>query len=275
VTIHVLTLFPGLIEAYASSSVLGRAGERGLVLVRALDIRDFAADRHRSCDDAPYGGGAGMVLMPEPVGLAIESVRRPGVPVIYLSPGGRLFNQGRAEELATREEIVLLCGRYEGVDQRVIDLHVTEELSIGDYVLAGGEVAAMVVIDAVARLLQGVIRDDSLREESFAAGPDAGGRLLEYPHYTRPETWRGLKVPEVLLTGHHARIAAWRRERSVEKTQRVRPDLLERPWGHGHAAERAANGIEDEQVTQGDTNGCDQGGRGGGPQDGPGRSVRG
>ena len=238
---RVLTLFPGLIQAYAQSSIMGRAGSKGIVSVEAVDIRDFAHDRHRTCDDAPYGGGAGMVLKPEPVGLAIESVRSPGVPVIYLSPGGRLFDQRKAEELAGVPEVVLLCGRYEGVDQRVLDLYVTEELSVGDYVLAGGEVAAMVVMDAVSRLGEGVIAGESLQEESFSAQTP----YLEYPHYTRPEVWRGVRVPEVLLSGHHARIAQWRRERSLEKTRQVRPDLLEG---------------RDTEETQGDGDGCDQGG---------------
>jgi tRNA (guanine37-N1)-methyltransferase len=252
VTFRVLTLFPRIFEGYAASSIVGKTIGRGRVQLDLVNVRDYALDRHRSCDDAPYGGGAGMVLKPEPLARAIESVHRPGVPVIYLSPAGRLFDQRRAQTLARGEEVMLICGRYEGVDQRVIDLHVTEELSVGDYVLAGGEVAAMVVIDAVTRLLEGVIAGESLREESFQES--AAGPLLEYPHYTRPEAWRGLRVPEVLLSGHHAQIAAWRRERSLEKTRAMRPELL--PSG----AEADRRGTDHDGVTQGDENGCDQSG---------------
>jgi len=254
VTFRVLTLFPGIFEGYAASSIVGKTIERGRLVLDLVNVRDYALDRHRSCDDAPYGGGAGMVLKPEPLGRAIESVLRPGVPVIYLSPAGRLFDQGRARELARLDEVMLICGRYEGVDQRVLELYVTEELSIGDYVLAGGEVAAMVVVDAVTRLLEGVITGESLREESFEAG--AAGPLLEYPHYTRPEVWRGRRVPEVLLSGHHAQIARWRHERSLEKTRTLRPELL--PSGPGPNR----GGGEHEGRTQGDGNGCDQSGGG-------------
>jgi tRNA (guanine37-N1)-methyltransferase len=224
VTFRVLTLFPGIFDGYRTSSIVGKTIARGRVALDLVNVRDYALDRHRSCDDAPYGGGAGMVMRPEPLGRAIESVLRPGVPVIYLSPAGRLFDQRRARELARLDEVLLVCGRYEGVDQRVLELYVTEELSVGDYVLAGGEVAAMVVIDAVTRLLEGVITGESLREESFEEG--TAGPLLEYPHYTRPEVWRGMRVPEVLLSGHHAEIARWRRERSLEKTRTLRPELL-------------------------------------------------
>jgi len=249
VIIRVVTLFPRLLEAYASSSIVGRAAGRGLVRIDPVNPRDYTFDRHRSCDDAPYGGGAGMVLRPEPLARAIESVLRPGVPVIFLSPAGRLFRQQRARELALIDEMVLVCGRYEGFDQRVLDLHATEELSVGDYVLAGGEVAAMVVIDAVARLLDGVIAGESLREESFEAG-----ELLEYPQYTRPEVWRGMRVPEVLLSGHHERIARWRALRSLEKTASMRPELL--PTGRGAGEGGGSDAVE----TQGDGNGCDQSG---------------
>jgi tRNA (guanine37-N1)-methyltransferase len=222
VTFTILTLFPELFEGFLSSSILARAIERGLVSVRLVDIRDFAADRHRVCDDYSYGGGPGMVLKPEPLARAIESVGVEGKRVVYLTPAGRLYSQAFAERLAGEGEVVLLCGRYEGIDQRIIDAFATDEVSIGDYVLSGGEVAAMVVVDSVSRLLEGVIARESLEEESFGAG----GGLLEYPHFTRPEVFRGVRVPEVLLSGHHEKIRRWRLERSIEKTLRYRPELL-------------------------------------------------
>jgi tRNA (guanine37-N1)-methyltransferase len=223
VTITILTLFPGLFEGYLESSILGRAIARGLVRVTAVDIRDFATDKHHVCDDAGYGGGPGMVMKPEPVAAAIEAVSTPGRRVVYLTPAGRRFTQGVAEELSREPGFTLMCGRYEGIDQRVIDAFVTDELSIGDYVLSGGEVAAMAVVDAVVRLVPGVITGESLEEESFAQG------LLEYPHYTRPEDFRGMRVPEVLLSGHHANIRRWRLAKSIEKTMRNRPELLDSP----------------------------------------------
>jgi tRNA (guanine37-N1)-methyltransferase len=228
-TFTILTLFPGLFEGFLGSSILARAIERGLVTVRCVDIRDYATDRHHVCDDAAYGGGPGMVMKPEPIAAALEAVRAlgaseapeaPRARVVYLTPAGRPFTQRTAEELAREEGVILLCGRYEGIDQRVIDAFVTDEVSVGDYVLSGGEVAAMVVVDAVTRLLNGVITPGSLEEESFSRG------LLEYPHYTRPEVFRGMRVPEVLLSGHHEKIRGWRLLRSIEKTRRYRPDLL-------------------------------------------------
>jgi tRNA (guanine37-N1)-methyltransferase len=251
VIFRVLTLFPRVFDGYVASSIVGKTIGKGRVQVDLVNIRDYALDRHRTCDDAPYGGGAGMVLKPEPLARALESVLRPDTPVVYLSPAGRRFDQRRAEELARLPELVLVCGRYEGIDQRVVELYVTEELSVGDYVLAGGEVAAMVVIDAVTRLLEGVIAGESLREESFA--DSAAGPVLEYPHYPRPEVGRGLRVPEVLLSGHHAHIAAWRRERSLEKTRAQRPELL--PSGCG----TEQGGADEDAETQGDWNGCNQG----------------
>jgi tRNA (guanine37-N1)-methyltransferase len=226
VKIHVLTLFPEIFRGYLEASILGKAAERGLISLNLVNIRDYALDKHRTCDDAPYGGGAGMVLKPEPLAAALEAagaaaVERPERRVVYLTPSGRLFDQELAQELAGEDELVLLCGRYEGIDQRIIDTFVTDEVSIGDFVLSGGEVAAMVVIDAVARLVRGVIKEDSLEEESFAGG------LLEYPHYTRPEEFRGLKVPQILLSGHHAEIARWRLKHRLEKTAKFRPELLE------------------------------------------------
>ncbi len=223
-TFHVLTLFPEIFRGYLESSVLSKAIQRRLVEVRLVNIRDFATDRHRTCDDATYGGGAGMILKPEPLARALESVgcreNRPTKRTIYLSPSGALFRQEMAEDLAREEELVLLCGRYEGVDQRIIDIFVTDEVSIGDYILSGGEVAAMAVIDAVSRLVRGVISGGSLEEESFRQ------HLLEYPQYTRPAEFRGRRVPEILLSGHHAEIARWRLRKSLEKTLRVRPELL-------------------------------------------------
>ena len=220
-TITIFTLFPTLFQGFLESSVLARAIARGLVTVRLVDIRDFANDQHHVCDDAPYGGGAGMVLKPEPIAAALEATGVLGRRIVFLTPAGRLYTQAVAAELAREGEISLLCGRYEGIDQRVIDAYVTDELSIGDYVLSGGEVAAMAVVDSVARLVPGVITGESLEEESFATG------LLEYPHYTRPELFRGARVPEILLSGHHEKIRQWRLRKSIEKTMKQRPQLLD------------------------------------------------
>ncbi len=219
--VTILTLFPGLFQGFLESSILARAIERGLVTVRLVDIRDYARDRHRVCDDAAYGGGPGMVMKAEPIAAAIEANRAAGTRVVYLTPAGRPYTQRVAAELAREPEIVLLCGRYEGIDQRVIDAFVSDELSVGDYVLSGGEVAAMAVVDSAARLVPGVITGESLEEESFAEG------LLEYPHYTRPEVFRDVRVPEVLLSGHHEMIRRWRLSKSIEKTMKHRPELLE------------------------------------------------
>lgn len=219
--ITVLTLFPELVREYFATSIVGKAVDRGALTTDVVNIRDFAIDRHRSCDDAPYGGGAGMVLLPEPLGRALDSVDARERHVVFPSPSGKRFTQRDAERLAHQDGVVLICGRYEGIDQRVIDLYVDEELSLGDYVLSSGELAAMVIIDAVYRLREGMLRPESVSEESFQDG------LLEYPHYTRPEEYRGLRVPEVLLSGHHARIAEWRRRKQIERTARVRPDLID------------------------------------------------
>ncbi len=228
--IDVFTLFPEAVAAYGSVSVLGRARDAGRLDLRAHDIRDAAHDVHRSVDDAPFGGGAGMVLAPAPVFEAVEAVdAAEGLPrpLLLLSPSGRRFDQGVAEELAASPEgFSLLCGRYEGVDQRVADHLVDGELSIGDFVLAGGELAALVVVEAVARLLPGVLGNErSLGDESFAAG------LLEYPQYTRPADFRGWEVPDVLRSGDHGRIATWQRVESLVRTVRRRPDLLDRRGG--------------------------------------------
>ncbi|MFP4484257.1 MAG: tRNA (guanosine(37)-N1)-methyltransferase TrmD [Spirochaetota bacterium] len=219
-TLYVLSLFPEIVEHYFGASILGKAVERGLIRLVSVDIRDFAFDRHRTCDDTPYGGGAGMVLRAEPLGRALDSVGASARRTVYASPSGRRFTQEVAAELAREEELVFICGRYEGVDQRIIDLYVDDELSIGDYVISSGELSTLVIIDAVYRLRENVISRESLDEESFTDG------LLEYPQYTRPEVYQGLRVPQVLLTGHHERIRAWRRNRRIEKTKRHREDLL-------------------------------------------------
>jgi tRNA (guanine37-N1)-methyltransferase len=216
--IDVLTLFPAMIEAPLAASIPGRIQERGLVAIRARDLREWGMGRHRSVDDAPYGGGAGMVLRPEPVAAALDALRRPDSCVILLDPAGEVFRQERARDLATRSHLILLCPRYEGVDERIRSL-VDLELSIGDYVLTGGELPALVVIDAVIRLLPGAIDDLSTDEESFADG------LLEYPQYTRPRDFRGMGVPDILLSGNHQAIARWRLEQRRIRTQQRRPDL--------------------------------------------------
>ena len=219
------TIFPGMVEGFAGLSLLGKARDGGVVEVRVHDLRRAATDPHRSVDDSPFGGGAGMVLMPEPLFGAVEAVDPPR-PLYYLSPGGRPLTQDVARELAGLDGFSLLCGRYEGVDERVREHLVDGELSIGDYVLAGGEVAAMVVLETVARLLPGVMGNEaSAEEESFADG------LLEYPQYTRPASFRGWEVPEVLRSGDHGRVARWRRAQALGRTIRHRPDLLERRGG--------------------------------------------
>jgi tRNA (guanine37-N1)-methyltransferase len=217
--IDVICLFPGMLDGPLSESIPGRIREQGLAEIRIHDLRQWGLGRHRSVDDTPYGGGAGMVLRPEPVGAALDALRREDSTVILVDPGGEVFRQERAAELATRSHLVLVCPRYEGVDERIRDL-VDLELSIGDYVLSGGELAALVVIDAVIRLLPGAIDDASTVEESFSAG------LLEYPQYTRPAEFRGEGVPDVLVSGHHEAVRRWRHEAAVERTRRLRPDLL-------------------------------------------------
>ena len=218
---ELLSLFPEFFRGPLGESILKRAIERGLIEVGFVDIRDFAENKHTKVDDRPYGGGPGMVLMPGPVTKAIRSVRRPGSRIVYLTPQGTPLTALRAAELAREPHLVLLCGHYEGVDQRALDLEIDEELSIGDYVLTNGCLAALVVLDAVARFVPGVLGDEeSAAQDSFQDG------LLDCPHYTRPEEFEGCKVPQVLLSGHHQRIAEWRHEASLTKTRRVRPDLL-------------------------------------------------
>ncbi|MDR0457141.1 MAG: tRNA (guanosine(37)-N1)-methyltransferase TrmD [Treponema sp.] len=256
----VLTLFPEITDAYFATSIMAKAIQRGIIEYQAINIRDFALDRHKTCDDAPYGGGPGMLMLPEPLSRALEAAgisskeenihhgvtqsftekdkvqKLRGTPwsyrryanssenkrVICLSPSGRPFNQALAEELARERELVLLCGRYEGIDQRVIDRYIDDEVSVGDYVLSSGEIAALALIDATYRLVDRVITSESLDEESFSGG------LLEYPQYTRPEIFDTMKVPDVLLSGHHENIRRWRLEQRVKKTLRCRPDLIRR-----------------------------------------------
>ena len=224
--IDILTLFPQMFPGPFSASILKRAIERKLVSINLHNIRDYAHDKHHTVDDYAYGGGAGMVLKPEPIFEAVGSIKKQeaGVlPIILLTPQGRLFSQQIAQELSTYSHLVLICGHYEGVDERVREHLVTDEISIGDYVLSGGELAAMVVVDAVVRLLPGVLGSEaSLVDDSHVAG------LLEYPQYTRPVVYRGWSVPEVLLSGNHAQIAKWRREQAIRRTRERRPELLDK-----------------------------------------------
>ena len=220
--IDIVTIFP---EAFAALdvSIIGRARERGLLDIQVRDLRDYTTDRHRQVDDMPYGGGPGMVMKPEPFFAAIDALRAPGVPsrLLLTSPQGRRFDQRVAEELAREPHLIVLCGRYEGVDDRVVTGLGAEEISIGDFVLTGGELAAMVIVDAAVRLVEGVVGDQgSVAAESFAGG------LLDYPHYTRPAEFRGHRVPDVLLTGHHEQIRRWRRREQLRRTLERRPDLL-------------------------------------------------
>ena len=221
---HVLTLFPEMIENGMNTSITGRAITKGLLSLEAINIRDFAFNKHQSVDDYPYGGGAGMLMQAEPVYLSYESIaerigRKPRV--IFLTPQGKTFNQDMAKEFALEEDLVFLCGHYEGIDERVLEEIVTDYVSIGDYVLTGGELPAMVMMDSISRMVPGVLNNQESGEtESFS------GNLLEYPQYSRPEEWHGKKVPEVLLSGHHANVDKWRREQSIIRTAKWRPDLL-------------------------------------------------
>ena len=217
----VLTLFPEMFEVL-NQSIIGRAKEKGLINVNLINIRDFSKNKHKKVDDTPYGGGAGMVIGPDVVYDAYKSVKDEKAKVIYMSPQGKKLDQKKVEELSKQEHLILLCGHYEGIDQRVLDKIVDEEISIGDYVLTGGELPAMVLIDSVSRYVEGVLKDDSTKEESFSQG------LLEYPQYTRPEVFEGQQVPEVLLSGHHEMIYKWRRKQSLKITLNKRPDLLEK-----------------------------------------------
>jgi len=239
----IFTLFPGMFEGPFTESILKRAQERGLLSIALHNIRDATTDKHHVVDDYPYGGGAGMVMKPEPIFAAVEAVYQGG-PIILLTPQGRLFNQQIARELAQEQRITLLCGHYEGIDERVRQHLVTDELSIGDYVLTGGELAAMVVVDAVSRLIPGVLTNESTEEESHSTN------LLEYPQYTRPPEFRGWKVPDVLLSGNHAQIARWRRKESLRRTRERRPDLFAKLDLSGKEDVKLVRELEEESSTE-------------------------
>ncbi|GAB5559585.1 MAG: tRNA (guanosine(37)-N1)-methyltransferase TrmD [Synoicihabitans sp.] len=221
--IDVLTLFPRMLDGFLSESILGKAVDRDLLRVTVRDLREWCTDKHRTADDRPFGGGAGMVLKPEPAIAAIEAVQTPGCRRIYLTPDGAPFSESLARELATESHLVLLSGHYEGIDQRIRDSVIDQEVSIGDYVLTNGTLPAAVMIDALARFIPGVLGDEkSLTHESFT------GKLLDFPQYTRPAEFRGMSVPDVLLQGNHGEIERWRKAQSVEKTRQVRPDLFQK-----------------------------------------------
>jgi len=231
-TATILSLFPEMFPGPLGHSLAGRALAEGIWALDSVDIRAFARDKHRSVDDTPFGGGAGMVMRPDVVDAAIRAAHQGG-PLIYLTPRGRLLYQQRVRSLAAETRVTILCGRFEGVDQRVLDAHAAEEISLGDFVLSGGEPAALMLMDAVVRLLPGVVgKEESLTEESFEWG------LLEYPHYTRPQNWEGREVPEVLLSGHHEKIRAWRACQAEDVTRQRRPDL----WSRYVAADTAKEG---------------------------------
>ena len=215
----VLTLFPEMFKSL-EESIIGKAKEKNLIDINLINIRDFSKDKHKKVDDTPYGGGAGMVMKADVVYDAFKSIKQDNAKVIYLTPQGKTLNQKKVEELSKESHLILLCGHYEGIDQRVIDKIVDEEISIGDYVLTGGEIPAMVLIDSVSRYIEGVLSKDSTKEESFSNG------MLEYPQYTRPEVFENEKVPEILLTGHQENIEKWRRKKAIEITYKKRPDLL-------------------------------------------------
>ncbi len=218
---EILTLFPEIVEPFFKNSIMAKSVESQKVCYSLINFRDYATDVHRSVDDSPYGGGAGMVIKPEPLGAALDAIDAKNKRVIYPTPSGKPFNQQYAYQLAKEENLVIICGRYEGIDQRIIDLYVDDEICIGDYVISSGEIASLVIVDAVYRLLEGVITSESLLEESFS------NNLLEYPQYTRGETYCGISVPDVLLSGHHANIEKWRHEKRLEKTFLNREELLD------------------------------------------------
>lgn len=255
---HVLTLFPEIPRAFFENSIMAKAVEKGIIAYDLVNIRDFAFDKHKTCDDSPYGGGAGMLMLPEPLSLALKSVCRkinaeakergvkPKKRVIYVTPSGKPFTQKLAQDLSQESDLVFICGRYEGIDQRIIDSWVDDEISIGDYVMSSGELAATVIIDAVYRLVDGVISSESLEEESYTDG------LLEYPQYTHPEVFDGMKVPEVLLSGHHENIRKWRLKMRLRKTLRVRPDLVAKAREQGLLSKEAEKMIEEITRETGD-----------------------
>ena len=219
--IDILTLFPESFS-YLDSSIIARAKAKGLIDIGITNIRDFSQDKHKKCDDYPFGGGAGMLMMAQPVCDAVESVLDEKSHIVMASPSGQTFNAKMAEELSKEEHLIFICGHYEGIDERVVDIFKPQQISIGDYVLTGGELPTMVIIDALCRFVDGVISNDSLQEESFS------NNLLEYPQYTRPSVFRGLSVPDVLLSGNHKEIARWREEQALKKTKKLRPDLLKK-----------------------------------------------
>ncbi|MCI1208809.1 MAG: tRNA (guanosine(37)-N1)-methyltransferase TrmD [Treponema sp.] len=235
----VLTLFPEILRAYFENSIMAKAVEKEIIAYDLVNIRDFAFDKHRSCDDSPYGGGAGQLMMPEPLGRALDSVGAGRKRVIFVTPGGKPFTQRKAQELSREKELVLICGRYEGIDQRIIDSFVDDEISIGDYVMSSGEVAATVIIDTVYRLIDGVISKESLQEESYSGG------LLEYPQYTRPPLYRGMAVPDILLSGNHEYIRKWRLKKCLEKTLAYRPDMVAAARSSGELTSEAEKMIEE------------------------------
>ena len=217
----VLTLFPEMFDTL-NQSIIGKAKEKELIDINLINIRDFSKDKHKKVDDTPYGGGAGMVIKPDVVYDAYKSIENKDAKVIYMSPQGKILNQKKVEDLSKQKHLIILCGHYEGIDQRVLDKIVDEEISIGDYVVTGGEIPAMVLIDSISRYVERVINQESIKEESFSNG------LLEYPQYTRPEVFEGEKVPEILLSGHHENIEKWRKDKSIEITKKKRPDLLKK-----------------------------------------------
>ena len=235
----VLTLFPQIPQAFFENSIMAKAVEKGIIAYDLVNIRDFATDKHHTCDDSPYGGGAGQLMMTEPLGRALDSVKASRKHVIYVTPSGKQFTQSKALELSRKDELVIICGRYEGIDQRIIDYYVDDEISIGDYVMSSGEVSATVIIDTVYRLIDGVISSESLDEESYSDG------LLEYPQYTRPPVYKDMEVPDVLLSGNHEKIRKWRLKKRLEKTLANRPDLIAQARLKGQLTSEAEQMIEE------------------------------
>ncbi|MDT3389236.1 MAG: tRNA (guanosine(37)-N1)-methyltransferase TrmD [bacterium] len=245
--IDILTLFPEMVSGFFTNSIMARAVKSGLVSYNIVDWRQYAEDKHHKCDDSPFGGGAGMVIKPEPLFKALDRIDAMNKRVVYASPSGKRLTQDYARQLSRDPELVFICGHYEGIDQRIIDRYVDDEICIGDYVISSGEVATLVIIDAVYRLIDGVITDSSLDEESFT------GPLLEYPQYTRPETYCGMSVPDILLSGHHANIEKWRLRKRLEKTLSNRPDLLE----NASLDDEAGKILKEIKLTKGLQNGLD------------------
>lgn len=250
----VLTLFPEIMRPYFESSIMARAVKKEIIAYDLVNIRDFANNKHHTCDDSPYGGGAGQLMLTEPLGLALDSVNALNKKVIYVTPSGKQFNQRLAKDLSVQDELVIICGRYEGLDQRIIDYYVDDEISIGDYVMSSGEVAAEVIVDTVYRLIDGVISKESLEEESYSGG------FLEYPQYTRPPVYKGMEVPSVLLSGNHEEIRKWRLKKRIEKTLQNRPDMISAAYKSNELSLEAKKMIEeiikvDNTNNNGDYNG--------------------